>query len=154
MVTWRHTSLYLFYNKSCLLDFHSMTLRTPGCIIRTPSLPPSVSVWQGWVGEIPTTLPPPPPNKKSPVWIFGNSTCLMRNGTFQLHTCDLNHHAIGYCTGRKDTKTTILSNGKGHSRPSDRTEQKGPPSKVVPNLWQDNQTDALYRAGLFKAGLR
>ena len=64
MVTWRHTSLYLFYNKSCLLDFHSMTLRTPGCIIRTPSLPPSVSVWQGWVGEIPTTPPPPSPQQK------------------------------------------------------------------------------------------
>ena len=84
MVTWRHTSLYLFYNKRCLLDFHNMTLRTPCYIIRTLSIPPSVSVWRGWVGEIPTTLPPLPPTKKSPVWIFGNSTCLMRNGTFRL----------------------------------------------------------------------
>ena len=42
-----------------------MTLRTSCYIIRTLSISPSVSVWRSWVGEIPTTPPPSPQQKKS-----------------------------------------------------------------------------------------
>ena len=73
---------------------------------------------------------------KIPVLNFGNFTCPMEwYGTFRLHRPDPSHRASGYCSYKHGT--TILSNGKGPFGKTDRkdqTGQRGPPSKLVPNI--------------------
>ena len=89
---------------------------------------------------------------KISVWNFGNSTCPMERYILVAQTWPKPPRAwllflqAGY--KRAVLGTTILSNGKEHFGPTDwngQTGQRGPPSKLFPNIPVGPNRNGLFR---------